>query len=71
MFLVKYPLKENALEYFSAKNTNREAARINTIRLRTRLVKNNLLDSYHEEMEKSLERGHISFFDDYQKTTTP
>ena len=69
--MVSYPLKENALEYFSAKNTNREAARINTIRLRERLVKNNLLDSYHEEMEKSLERGHISFFDDYHKNTSP
>ena len=69
--LVTYPLQENALEYFSAKNTNREAARINTIRLYERLKKNKLLDSYHEEMMKSLERGHISFYDAYHPKMEP
>ena len=54
--MVKYPLKDKALQYFSWQNTNREAARINAIKLRERLIKNKVLESYHEEMMKSLER---------------
>ena len=69
--LVTYPLREDALKYFTPQNSNREAARFNTIRLRERLKKQNLLSSYHEEMIKSLERGHISIFEDYTPDLNP
>ena len=69
--LVRYPLKENALQYFSWQNSNREAARVNTIKLRERLIKNNVLKEYHDEMMKSLERKHISIFESYSPKLSP
>ena len=69
--MVSYPLKENALQYFSYQYTNREAAKLNTTRLRERLLKQKLLDTYHEEMMKSIERKHISIFDGYHFKLSP
>ena len=69
--MVSYPLKDKALQYFSWQNSNREAARINAIKLRERLIKNKVLESYHEEMMKSLERNHISIFESYSPHLSP
>ena len=69
--MVRYPLKDKALQYFSWQNSNREAAKINTIKLRERLIKNKVLEVYHEEMMKSLERKHISIFDAYHPRLSP
>ena len=69
--MVKYPLKDKALQYFSWQNSNREAAKINTIKLRDRLIKNQVLEAYHEEMVKSLERNHISVFESYSPRLSP
>ena len=61
---VTYPQRKDPNIIFSAQNSNYRVARASSIRLRQTLLKRNLLDQFHQMMQKTLEDNHceeISF----------